>query len=41
MQAKPFHVYDEEFINILGTNPTLTLLGETESDPVFHEAVVW
>ncbi|KAI7927540.1 levo-lactonase [Pyricularia oryzae] len=41
MQVKPFHVYDEEFINILGINPTLTLLGETESDPVFHEAVVW
>ncbi|KAI6368384.1 hypothetical protein MCOR25_004680 [Pyricularia grisea] len=41
MLAKPFHVYDKEFINILGTNPTLTLLGETQSDPVFHEAVVW
>lgn len=41
MFAKPFHVYDQEFIAVLGANPTLTLLGQTDSDPVFHEAVVW
>lgn len=39
--AKPFHIYDDQFLSILGQNPTLTLIGETESDPVFHEAVVW
>lgn len=39
--AKPFHIYDEEFYSIIGMEPTLTLLAETESDPVFHEAVVW
>lgn len=39
--AKPFHIYDDEFYSILGQNPTLTLIAETETDPVFHEAVVW
>ncbi|ROW06592.1 hypothetical protein VMCG_04274 [Cytospora schulzeri] len=41
LTTKPFHIYDEEFYSIIGTEPTLTLLAETESDPVFHEAVVW
>lgn len=39
--AKPFHIYDDEFYSIIGTDPTLTLLAETDSDPLFHEAVVW
>lgn len=39
--AKPFHVYDDEFLSIIGQNPTLTLIAETASDPLFHEAVVW
>ncbi|KAK7753761.1 hypothetical protein SLS62_004386 [Diatrype stigma] len=39
--AKPFHVYDEEFYNVIGPNPTLTLIASTDSDPLFHEAVVW
>lgn len=39
--AKPFHVYDEEFHSIIGSEPTLTLIAETETDPLFHEAVVW
>ncbi|OAL38847.1 hypothetical protein AYO20_02053 [Fonsecaea nubica] len=39
--AKPFHVYDEAFLDIIGTNPTLTLIASTGSDPLFHEAVVW
>lgn len=41
LHAKPFHVYDDEFYSIIGTDPTLTLLAETASDPVYHEAVVW
>jgi gluconolactonase len=39
--ARPFHIYDEEFLDIIGPNPTLTLLNHTESDPIFHEAPVW
>lgn len=39
--AKPFHIYDEEFLSIIGQNPTLTLLAEEASDPLYHEAVVW
>lgn len=39
--ARPFHIYHDEFYSILGQNPTLTLIAETESDPLFHEAVVW
>lgn len=41
LMARPFHIYDDEFYSIIGTEPTLTLLAETESDPLFHEAVVW
>ncbi|KAK7748105.1 hypothetical protein SLS53_001357 [Cytospora paraplurivora] len=41
LHAKPFHVYDDEFYSIIGTDPTLTLLAESASDPVYHEAVVW
>lgn len=41
LKAKPFHVYHDEFYDVIGTEPTLTLIAETESDPVFHEAVVW
>ncbi|EXJ67013.1 gluconolactonase [Cladophialophora psammophila CBS 110553] len=39
--AKPFHVYDESFLEIIGPNPTLTLIASTSSNPLFHEAVVW
>lgn len=39
--AKPFHIYDDSFLGIIGSNPTLTLIAETETDPLFHEAVVW
>lgn len=39
--AKPFHVYDDEFYTIIGSNPTLTLIAETASNPLFHEATVW
>ncbi|KAF3390628.1 hypothetical protein F1880_009114 [Penicillium rolfsii] len=38
---RPFHVYDEEFLRVIGTNPTLTLIAQSPKDPLFHEAVVW
>ncbi|KAI1331019.1 gluconolactonase [Xylariaceae sp. FL0255] len=38
---KPFLVYDDEFYDVLGPNPSLTLLAHSNSDPLFHEAVVW
>jgi gluconolactonase len=41
LSARPFHIYDESFIKLLGDNPSLTLLSETDSDPLFHEAAVW
>lgn len=41
LEEKPFHIYDEQFLRILGSNPTLTLIAETAKDPLFHEAVVW
>jgi hypothetical protein len=39
--AKPFHVYNDAFYDIIGDNPTLTLIARTDKDPLFHEAVVW
>ncbi|KAK4190586.1 hypothetical protein QBC35DRAFT_490039 [Podospora australis] len=39
--AKPFHIYDAEFLDIIGRNPTLTLINHTSGDPLFHEAPVW
>ncbi|KAH6630032.1 hypothetical protein B0J18DRAFT_364313 [Chaetomium sp. MPI-SDFR-AT-0129] len=39
--ARPFHIYDEEFLEIIGLNPTLTLINHTNSDPIFHEAPIW
>lgn len=41
LTQKPFHIYDDEFYEIIGSDPTLTLLAETSGDPLFHEAVVW
>ncbi|KAF4979796.1 hypothetical protein FZEAL_4070 [Fusarium zealandicum] len=38
---RPFHVYDAEFYDIIGDNPTLTLIATSDTDPIFHEAVVW
>ena len=38
---KPFHVYDDEFLDVIGSDPTFTLLATTPKDPIFHEAVVW
>jgi gluconolactonase len=39
--AKPFHIYDEEFYDVIGTSPSLTLIATSDTDPIFHEAVVW
>ncbi|SPO06513.1 probable lactonohydrolase [Cephalotrichum gorgonifer] len=39
--SKPFHVYDDAFYDIIGDNPTLTLIASEATDPLFHEAVVW
>ena len=41
LKAKPFLVYSDEFYNIIGSNPTVTLIAKTDGDPLFHEAVVW
>lgn len=34
-------MYSDEFYNVIGSNPTLTLIAKTDGDPLFHEAVVW
>ncbi|KAL2203679.1 D-lactonohydrolase [Sarocladium strictum] len=39
--AKPFHIYDEEFYDVIGASPSLTLIATSDTDPIFHEAVVW
>ncbi|UKZ49099.1 hypothetical protein TrVGV298_003338 [Trichoderma virens] len=41
LKERPFHVYHPDFIHILGSNPTLTLIADSGTDPLFHEAVVW
>lgn len=41
LHEKPFHVYDEAFLDIIGPKPTLTTLAQTPKDPIFYEAVVW
>ncbi len=38
---KPFHIYDEEFYDVIGENPSLTTIATSEVDPIFHEAVTW
>lgn len=39
--ARPFHVYDRDFVALLGPDPTLTRIAASVVDPLFHEAVVW
>lgn len=34
-------MYDDNFLTILGSNPTLTLIADSGTDPLFHEAAVW
>ncbi|KAI0506466.1 D-lactonohydrolase [Xylaria bambusicola] len=41
LKEKPFHVYDDEFYDVIGPNPTLTLIARSDVNPIFHEAVVW
>ncbi|WVQ75912.1 hypothetical protein IAR50_005547 [Cryptococcus sp. DSM 104548] len=41
LKAKPFHVYDDSFYDIIGDSPSLTLLADGGDNPLFHEAVVW
>lgn len=41
LEAKPFHIYDDEFYDVIGQDPSLTLIATSETDPIFHEAVVW
>ncbi|KAJ9499454.1 hypothetical protein LTR99_009622 [Exophiala xenobiotica] len=39
--AKPFHIYDDAFYDIIGSNPTLTVIASQGTNPLYHEAVVW
>ncbi|CAO2653394.1 Nn.00g028050.m01.CDS01 [Neocucurbitaria sp. VM-36] len=39
--AQPFHIYDEEFYDVIGSNPSLTEIASSDTDPIFHEAVTW
>ncbi|KAG5657790.1 hypothetical protein KAF25_007823 [Fusarium avenaceum] len=41
LTKQPFHIYDAEFLDIIGNDPTLTLIATSNIDPIFHEAVVW
>lgn len=41
LSSRPFHIYDPAFLALLGPNPSLTLLAEHPSNPLFHEACVW
>ncbi|WVR04707.1 hypothetical protein IAU60_001718 [Kwoniella sp. DSM 27419] len=41
LRAKPFLIYNDAFYDIIGSDPTLTLIAETDGDPLFHEANVW
>ncbi|ODO08633.1 gluconolactonase [Cryptococcus wingfieldii CBS 7118] len=41
LKAKPFHILDDSFYDIIGDDPSLTLLADSGTDPLFHEAVVW
>lgn len=39
---KPFHIYDPEFYDVIGSNPSLTQIAESaDGDILFHEAVTW
>jgi gluconolactonase len=41
LREKPFHVFDPEFYDVIGSDPSLTLIAESDFDPIFHEAVTW
>ncbi|KAK3986354.1 hypothetical protein QBC44DRAFT_333375 [Cladorrhinum sp. PSN332] len=41
LRDRPFHVYDDAFLDIIGPGPTLTLTNHTDGYPLFHEATIW
>ncbi|KAM3511556.1 hypothetical protein MY11210_004774 [Beauveria gryllotalpidicola] len=41
LKDRPFLVFDPEFLEIIGREPKLAIIAETEKNPLFHEAVVW
>ncbi|WVQ98187.1 hypothetical protein IAU59_005309 [Kwoniella sp. CBS 9459] len=41
LAARPFLIYDNAFYDIIGSDPTLTLIASTDGDPLFHEANTW
>ncbi|KAJ5155326.1 hypothetical protein N7492_008129 [Penicillium capsulatum] len=41
LTRRPFHVYDQEFLKILGKSPTFTRIAHSPKNPLYHEAVVW
>ena len=41
LKARPFLIFDESFYDIIGGNPSLTVIADGGTDPLFHEAVVW
>ncbi|KAI1458055.1 calcium-dependent phosphotriesterase [Annulohypoxylon moriforme] len=41
MKDKPFHIFDDEFYDVLGPNPTLTLIASSGNELLFHEATTW
>lgn len=41
LHAKPFHIYDMDFLAVIGDSPTLTMIAKTTVDPLFHEAATW
>lgn len=40
MKAKPFHIYDKQFLKVLGEDPTFKLISENNA-LLAHEAAVW
>ncbi|OAA60748.1 Six-bladed beta-propeller, TolB-like protein [Cordyceps fumosorosea ARSEF 2679] len=41
LKDRPFLVFDPDFLEVIGHEPKLAIIAETEKDPLFHEAVVW
>ncbi|OAQ99038.1 hypothetical protein LLEC1_04594 [Akanthomyces lecanii] len=41
LRDRPFLVFDPELLEIIGHEPKLAVVAESEKDPLFHEAVVW
>ncbi|WVW78301.1 hypothetical protein I302_100255 [Kwoniella bestiolae CBS 10118] len=41
LKEKPFLIYDDAFYDIIGSDPTLTVIADSGTNPLFHEATVW